>query len=175
MKDLNIVLIEDEPVTARNLAHLLQTIDDTLKIAAMLTGVEDAVEWFKANTANYDLVFMDINLGDGMSFDIFKQVEINTPVIFVTAYNDHGITAFKNNGIDYILKPFESEDLEQALAKFKRFTPKADTSSQQPADKPADRADQQSRQVVSSAHFWCITAINLIPVDATSVSYLLYR
>jgi two-component system response regulator LytT len=127
MKDLNIVIVEDEPVTARNLAHLLQNIDDSIKITATLTGVEEAVEWFKANTANYDLIFMDINLGDGMSFDIFKQAEIHTPVIFVTAYNEHGITAFKNNGIDYILKPFESDDLEQALNKFKKFTPKSDS------------------------------------------------
>ena len=115
MNNLNVVLIEDEPVTARNLAHLLQIIDDSLNVIATLPGVEESVDWFKTNTGKYDLVFMDIKLADGLSFDIFKQVNIQTPVIFVTAYNDYGITAFKNNGIDYILKPFDREELEQAL------------------------------------------------------------
>jgi len=170
MKELSIVLVEDEPVTARNLAHLLQTIDDTIKVSAMLTGVEDAVEWFKANTTNYDLVFMDINLADGMSFDIFKQVEINTPVIFVTAYNDHGITAFKNNGIDYILKPFESDDLEQALNKFKKFTSKADTSiNNLQISQLIEQINNPGRLYKRS--FLVHYRDKLIPVDATSVSF----
>jgi two-component system response regulator LytT len=122
MSNLRVVLVEDEPVTARNLAHMLETIDDSITIATMLSGVEEAINWFKANTRNYDLVFMDIKLADGLSFDIFKQVEIQTPVIFVTAYNDYGITAFKNNGIDYILKPFESDEVEKALDKYKKLT-----------------------------------------------------
>jgi two-component system response regulator LytT len=122
MPQLRIVIVEDEPVTARNLAHVLQTIDSGITIAGMHPSVEDAVEWFGANCGSYDLVFMDIKLSDALSFDIFKQADIQTPVIFVTAYNDYGITAFKNNGIDYILKPFEPAEVEQALNKFKKLT-----------------------------------------------------
>jgi len=119
MKQLCIVLIEDEPVTARNLAHMLQNIDEEIQINAILSNVNDSVNWFKEHSNNYDLVFMDIRLADGLSFDIFKQVKVIKPVIFVTAYNDYAIQAFKNNGIDYMLKPFDEQELEQAINKFK--------------------------------------------------------
>lgn len=121
MKQLKIVIIEDEPVTARNLAHMLQVIDDSVQVMAILTGVDDAVNWFLANTDNYDLIFMDIRLADGLSFDIFKRVNLAKPVIFVTAYNNYAIQAFKNNGIDYILKPFDQQEVEQALDKYKNL------------------------------------------------------
>jgi len=170
MNELNIVLVEDEPVTSRNLAHLLQTIDDSVKIIATLSGVEEAIEWFKANGSAYDLVFMDINLGDGMSFDIFKQVEINTPVIFVTAYNEHGITAFKNNGIDYILKPFESAQLAQALTKFRKFTSKPDSQV------GAVQISQLMEQISTTGRLYKRSFLvhyrdKLIPLEATSISY----
>jgi len=170
MSQLNIVIVEDEPATARNLAHLLLTIDDAIQITATLGGVEDAVEWFKANTDNYQLVFMDIKLADGLSFDIFKKAEINAPVIFVTAYNDYGITAFKNNGIDYILKPFESVELEQALNKFKRLTSKADAvignlQISQLIEQLTNPGKMYKRSFL--VHY----RDKLIPVDAVSVSF----
>ncbi|MBD1386691.1 response regulator transcription factor [Mucilaginibacter rigui] len=118
MKALRIVLIEDEPVTARNLAHILEHLDENISIISMLTGVKEAVGWFNAHLHHYDLVFMDIRLTDGLSFEIFKQARVNRPVIFVTAYNDYAIEAFKNNGIDYILKPFNEQEVARALQKF---------------------------------------------------------
>lgn len=122
MKPLRTVLVEDEPVTARNLVHLLQTIDEQIQVITVLSSVEESVKWFGENAGGYDLVFMDIRLADGISFDIFKQVTITKPVIFVTAYNDYAIQAFKNNGIDYILKPFDTQEVEQALNKYKALT-----------------------------------------------------
>jgi DNA-binding LytR/AlgR family response regulator len=170
MKHLNVIIVEDEPATARNLAHLLQTIDDTIQIIETLTGVEDAVEWFKENTSGYDLVFMDINLGDGMSFDIFKQAEVQTPVIFVTAYNNHGITAFKNNGIDYILKPFEREDLELALNKFKKFASTPDTATiNLQISQLIEQINNPGRLYKRS--FLVHYRDKLIPVDAGSISF----
>jgi DNA-binding LytR/AlgR family response regulator len=170
MKALNVIIVEDEPATARNLAHLLQTIDDTIKIIEKLAGVEDAVEWFKENTTNYDLVFMDINLGDGMSFDIFKQAEVQTPVIFVTAYNDHGITAFKNNGIDYILKPFERNDLEQALNKFKKFASKPEAAvTNLQISRLIEQINNPGRLYKRS--FLVHYRDKLIPVDAGYISF----
>ena len=115
---LRVILVEDEPVTARNLAHLLQTLERPLHIEAILNSVADSVDWFTAHNTDYDLVLMDIRLADGLSFEIFKKVKILTPVIFVTAYNNYAIQAFKNNGIDYILKPFDKAEVEQALDKF---------------------------------------------------------
>jgi two-component system response regulator LytT len=122
MRSLNVVIVEDEPVSARNLAYLLKQLDSHLQVVTTLGTVADAVEWFGESGAAYDLVFMDIRLADGVSFDIFKKVKLTKPVIFITAYNDYAIPAFKNNGIDYILKPFDDTEVEQALQKFKSFT-----------------------------------------------------
>jgi two-component system, LytTR family, response regulator LytT len=117
MKALRIVLIEDEPVTARNLARILEHLDRKLVVVSTLTSVSEAVAWFNLNEQGYDLIFMDIRLTDGLSFEIFKQVPVNRAVIFVTAYNDYAIEAFKNNGIDYILKPFDELEIARALQK----------------------------------------------------------
>jgi len=170
MKDLNIVIVEDEPVTARNLAHLLQTIDDDINIVASLASVEEAVEWFKINTNSYNLIFMDIRLADGLSFDIFKQVEIQTPVIFVTAYNDYGITAFKNNGIDYILKPFESEELDKALTKFKKLTNHSETTIKN------TQLNQLIAQISGAVKIYKKSFLvhyrdKLIPVDTAAIAF----
>ena len=119
MKKIRTVVIEDEAVTARNLIHLLSEVDADIDVVKTLASVAEAVIWLAANT--YDLIFMDIRLADGLSFDIFKQVEVDRPVIFVTAYNDYAITAFKNNGIDYILKPFDETEISNALSKYKTW------------------------------------------------------
>ena len=170
MNNLNVVLIEDEPVTARNLAHLLQIIVDSLNVIATLPGVEESVDWFKTNTGKYDLVFMDIKLADGLSFDIFKQVNIQTPVIFVTAYNDYGITAFKNNGIDYILKPFDREELEQALTKFRKFTSHSETSIY------SNQLSQLMAQISGGSRLYKKSFLvhfrdKLIPIEAAAISF----
>lgn len=119
MNTLRIVIVEDEAATARNLAYLLRCADDGIIIITALSSVTDAVNWFNLNPDAYDLLFMDIRLADGVSFDIFKKAVISRPVIFVTAYNDYAIQAFKNNGIDYILKPFDEQEIQTALQKYK--------------------------------------------------------
>jgi DNA-binding LytR/AlgR family response regulator len=132
MKPLRVVIVEDEAATARNLAHLLTKINTGITVQVTLNSVIDSIEWFSHNSDTYDLIFMDIRLADGVSFDIFKRASILKPVIFVTAYNDYAIQAFKNNGIDYILKPFDAAELETALKKFDNLfsaTPKYITSS----------------------------------------------
>lgn len=122
MTELRILIIEDEPATARNLAHMLESIDEMARIAGTLGSVEESVSWLRVNSSDLDLIFMDIRLADGMSFDIFKKVQIMQPVIFVTAYNEYAVQAFKNNGIDYILKPFDEQEVELALLKFRKLT-----------------------------------------------------
>lgn len=168
MSELRIVIVEDEPVSARNLAYVLQEIDTTITIAATHPGVEDAVNWFTANPGKYDLVFMDIKLADGLSFDIFKQVEILTPVIFVTAYNDYGITAFKNNGIDYILKPFEAAEVQQALEKFRKFASPGNTVS---SKQLMQLLEQIGTAKTFKRSFLVHYRDKLIPVEATSVGF----
>jgi two-component system LytT family response regulator len=119
---LRTAIIEDEPATARNLKFLLQELDPEIEVLAILGGVKEAIAWMQQHAAECDLIFMDIRLNDGLSLDIFGKVSIDAPVIFVTAYNDYALQAFKANGIDYILKPFDEDDLQQALARYRRLT-----------------------------------------------------
>ncbi|MCC8408310.1 LytTR family DNA-binding domain-containing protein [Mucilaginibacter sp. UR6-1] len=119
---LQIVIVEDEPVIARELARLLTQLDAGISVVAVLNSVEEATDWFGKNSHAYQLIFMDIRLSDGLSFSIFKNVSLTRPVIFVTSYNDYALDAFKNNGIDYILKPFDEQEIGRALNKYRQLT-----------------------------------------------------
>jgi two-component system response regulator LytT len=170
MKGLNVVIVEDEPVSARSLAAVMQKLDDTISVIAMLAGIDESVAWFDNPENSCDLIFMDIRLADGISFDIFKKVKVSKPVIFVTAYNDYAIQAFKNNGIDYILKPFDEQEVEQALNKFKSLVAQPSASQDIPGIeelieqmKTAPRAHKKSFLV----HF----RDKLIPVETNSISW----
>jgi len=116
---MNVIIIEDESLIAKNMQRLLKEIDADIKIIAVLDSVASAVKWLNSNT-HPDLLFADIQLSDGISFDIFSQVKIDKPVIFTTAYNDYAIRAFKVNSVDYLLKPIDKEYLQAALQKFKK-------------------------------------------------------
>jgi two-component system response regulator LytT len=115
------VIIEDEKPAARKLERMLGLISD-LKIVAVLSSVEESLEWFQ-NNESPQLVFSDIMLGDGMSFDIFEKHPVQSFMIFTTAYDQYTLKAFKLNSIDYLLKPILQEDLEKAVDKFKSFLP----------------------------------------------------
>lgn len=112
-----VIIIEDEPPASKRLVKMLQSCIIPLEVIAVLDSVEDSISYFK-NFINYDLLFMDVQLGDGLSFDIFKSVSIHKPIIFTTAYDNYTLQAFKVNSIDYLLKPIDQEDLENAIAKF---------------------------------------------------------
>ncbi len=115
---MKILIIEDEPQAAERLHQLILQIEPTAVIMAKLDSVKRSVEWLKAN-AGPDLVFMDIQLADGLSFEIFDKIEIKSPIIFTTAYNEYALKAFKVNSIDYILKPVDKEELTSAFRKYK--------------------------------------------------------
>ncbi|MEZ4887049.1 MAG: LytTR family DNA-binding domain-containing protein [Chitinophagales bacterium] len=117
---MKFLIIEDEYHAAKMLTELLTTLEPQSTILETLDSVEDAVEWFQ-NKEMPDLVFMDIQLADGLSFDIFRQVEVNCPVIFTTAFDRYSLQAFKVNSVDYLLKPIEKEELATALGKFHRY------------------------------------------------------
>lgn len=112
---MRVLIIEDEELAADTLQKILIHIDPSIQILAILGTVESAVAWLQRNTA--DLLFMDIHLGDGESFEIFEQIQVASPVIFTTAYDQYTLKAFKNQGIDYLLKPFDEEDVRSALDK----------------------------------------------------------
>ncbi|MBS1563215.1 MAG: response regulator transcription factor [Bacteroidetes bacterium] len=121
MNPLRIVIIEDEPATARNLHFMLREIDVQTELLATLDSVTQSTGWLVDHPNDYDLIFMDIRLSDGLSFEIFNRVQVSRPVIFVTAYDDYALQAFKTSGIDYILKPFDKADLRKALNKFRQL------------------------------------------------------
>lgn len=116
--NLRIILIEDEAATARNLEYILKEINSDIEVVVILQSVTEGIDWLTTKDSDYDLIFSDIRLSDGLSFEIFKQTNIKKPVIFVTAYNDYAIEAFRNNGIDYILKPFDREEIQRTLLKY---------------------------------------------------------
>ncbi len=118
---MNIIIIEDEALAIKRLSELIKKYDKEINIAAKIQSVKKAVEWFAENSEP-DLAFMDIQLGDGLSFEIFEKVKITCPVIFTTAFDEYAIKAFKVNSIDYLLKPFDYEELSNAINKFKSRT-----------------------------------------------------
>jgi DNA-binding LytR/AlgR family response regulator len=114
------IIIEDEKLSAEHLARLLKKIDDSIEIIATFDSVKKSVEEFKKGI-KADLLFVDVHLADGLSFDIFSKIAIETPVIFTTAYDEYAIKAFKINSVDYLLKPIGIADLKTAIDKFRKL------------------------------------------------------
>ena len=123
---MTILLIEDEPLIARQLQKLVRQLEPGAVIHGPLTSVQAICAYFEdsqlANRPAPDLVIADIQLSDGVSFDAFRRVDLNTPVIFTTAYDEYAIRAFKLNSLDYLLKPIDPEELKRALVKFHRWS-----------------------------------------------------
>ncbi len=115
---MNVLIIEDERPAAQKLSRLLKEIQPGIRIIGILESVEQSINWFLTNPAP-DLIFMDIQLEDGISFEIFENCRIDTPIIFTTAYDTFTLKAFKVNSVDYLLKPIVPEDLQKAIEKFK--------------------------------------------------------
>jgi DNA-binding LytR/AlgR family response regulator len=115
---MDIVIIEDEILAAKRLQDIVKKYDPLTRVLAKLDSVKSSIKWFQEN-AHPNLIFMDIQLGDGMSFEIFEQVLPEAPVIFTTAFDEYAIRAFKVNSIDYLLKPVDFEELSFALNKYK--------------------------------------------------------
>ncbi len=127
---MNILIIEDETLAAKRLAEILTKIDDTINIVGIVDSIEQGTEWLEENPSP-ELIFSDIELADGVSFEIFRQVKVKCPIIFCTAYNQYTMEAFEINAISYILKPISREQAAKALEKFHSmrdiFTPQNDT------------------------------------------------
>lgn len=119
---MRVLIIEDEPQAAARLTSLVQELQPSWSIVATLDSVKRSVAWLKQNAC--DLILMDIQLADGLSFEVFDQVEVKTPVIFTTAYNEYALKAFKVNSIDYLLKPIDKDELVMALKKYSSLTGK---------------------------------------------------
>lgn len=128
---MKVLIIEDEAPAFRRLQKVLDEIDSTIEIVEVLDSVCDSVKWLK-NHQSPDLIFMDIQLSDGISFEIFDHIEVQSPVIFTTAFDEYTLRAFKVNSIDYLLKPIKKEALEKGIDKYRFFQKTFGKESQQP-------------------------------------------
>lgn len=161
------VIIEDEHSAILNLQYLLEQIDPNISILTTIDTVTDAVDYFK-NTTGYDVVFMDIHLADGNSFEIFKEVTPQAPIIFTTAYDQYAIEAFKTNSIGYLLKPIQESELKIALDKFKNTQPDQPFSSNQ-LKGLLDLLQQPGKQYRQS--YLVQKGDTLIPVETNTFAY----
>ncbi len=125
---LNVLIVEDETPAAEKLERYLMRYSPGISVKAICDSIESSVAWLKENHSTIELIFMDIQLKDGFSFNIFKEVTVQKPVIFVTAYNEYALDAFKVNGIDYLLKPVTFDDLTASLQKFENLREQMATS-----------------------------------------------
>jgi DNA-binding LytR/AlgR family response regulator len=126
---MRILIIEDEAQAAKRMESLVRELLPNAEITAVLDTVKKSVQWFIANAAP-DLALMDVQLADGISFQIFEQCQVNCPVIFTTAYDEYALKAFKVNSIDYILKPIDKDELEKAFSKLRGIVSKPNQSQQ---------------------------------------------
>ncbi|MEP7262908.1 MAG: LytTR family DNA-binding domain-containing protein [Bacteroidota bacterium] len=141
------LIIEDEELAAERLIRMISEMEPSAEIIATLNSVNASIKWFNDNKMP-DLVFMDINLSDGSSFEIFKKINITCPIIFVTAFDQYAIDAFKVNSIDYILKPVKKDDLRNALDKYKRMKPESSDMSKIINQLLDGRKDYQKRIII---------------------------
>lgn len=123
---LKILIIEDEEPSAKRLLKMIKEIEPDVKLLDSIVSVSSAIKWLSENECP-DLIFSDIELSDGLSFDIFKEVRLLCPVIFITAYDQYAINAFKVNSIDYLLKPIKKEELLAAITKFREIAANKNT------------------------------------------------
>lgn len=166
---MRILIVEDEQRTALDLqATIREVLPDTV-FPAILDSVERAVSWFNKNPAP-DLAFFDIQLADGMSFDIFEEVKVECPVVFCTAFDEHALRAFQVNGVDYILKPFDRENVRRALGKvqaLENFFQKRDENLENKLAKLLSEA----RAPKTKTTFLVSHRDKLIPVAVADIAY----
>jgi two-component system, LytTR family, response regulator LytT len=169
---MKILIIEDEPITARELRFILQKIDQNIDILDTVDSIETALEYL--NETQPDLIFSDIHLSDGTCFEIFNQIEIKCPIVFCTAYDNYAIEAFQTNGVAYILKPFNERSVGQALEKVKKITY---YNSQHIDNQSIEKTNLEviakllANKEVYKSSFLVSKAGKLIPVDISNVAF----
>ncbi|CAM1349099.1 LytR/AlgR family response regulator transcription factor [Tenacibaculum crassostreae] len=165
---MNVIIIEDEKPAARRLSRMLAELD--IEVQQMLHSVEESINWFQ-NNPHPDLIFLDIQLSDGLSFEIFEEVTVKSAIIFTTAYDEYALKAFKLNSIDYLLKPIDEDELKVAVDKFKENQPKQSNLQVNIEDirklliNPIDRKYKKRLTIKVGQH------LKIIPIDEIECFY----
>jgi two-component system, LytTR family, response regulator len=163
---MRILIIEDELLVARDIQHHIARIEPEAEIVGILTSVESSNRWFDGH-AMPDLILSDIQLSDGIAFDIFESRNITCPIIFTTAYDDYAIRAFKLNSIDYLLKPVDPVELTRALHKYKLFKP-----AHQIGDQLSDLIHKWNSQIPQfKERFLVVHGNSQIPVSSSEIAF----
>jgi DNA-binding LytR/AlgR family response regulator len=162
---MDVVVIEDEPLTAQRLISLVKKYDPSINVLAQIASVNEAISWFESHTGSVDLIFMDIHLEDGDSFQIVSRLNLKTPIIFTTAFDDYMISAFKVNSVDYLLKPVSYEELAAALNKFKSLR-----STQVDIKTLMNQLSQQNNRQFKD-RFMVTVGTKIRPVKTESIAY----
>jgi DNA-binding LytR/AlgR family response regulator len=169
---IRILIIEDEAPAYRRLDNLLRNQDFDFEIVDVIDSISDSVKWLN-NHHIPDLIFSDIQLSDGLSFEIYKQVEIHCPIIFTTAFDEYMLNAFQTNGIDYLLKPIQESELSRSLEKFKRFGLQENTDSGKQVEKLLEALESGENRF--RKRFLVRLGDRLIPVKTDDVAYFCYK
>jgi DNA-binding LytR/AlgR family response regulator len=162
---MKVLLIEDEAPAYRRLAKLIQEGDRSIEIVGIIQSVKSGIEWFQSNPSP-DLIFSDIQLADDLSFTIFKELSITIPIIFITAYDEYAIKAFKYYSIDYLLKPINADDLKNSLEKYKTIQHKSNNNN---FDELINKLSQKKYR----ERFLVYSGDTLIPVHCSDVAYFI--
>lgn len=163
---MNVLIFEDENPTAKRLSNLLLKIDNSINIVGVIGSVSEGIKWYKENPMP-DLIFQDIILSDGNCFDIFEAVDVTAPVIFTTAFSEYAIRSFQVNSIDYIIKPYDIEDLQSALNKFKKIK-----GAFNPPEKNLLEEILKKNAFVPKKRFLVKMGNNYAPVNSDDIAYL---
>ncbi len=163
---MNILIIEDEPLVAKDLQKLIARVEPTAVVLNTLTSVQESRQWL-ANHQAPDLILSDIQLSDGTSFEIFEKQNVACPIIFTTAYDEYAIRAFKLNSIDYLLKPIDVKDLELSLKKYKNFSFGSGLSDQLKSLLESRGKNQKNYK----ERFLSVQRNSLVPLSVNQISF----
>ncbi len=169
---INAVIIEDEAIARDHLIKMIAQINPKITIITSIATVTEGINWFQSND-HPDLIFMDIQLSDGVSFNILEETTIDVPIIFITAYDEYAIKAFKTTGIDYLLKPISKDDLEKALEKFYKTKIRID---EEWSIKTMDLVQliRKENKLANKKRFLLRSGNSMIPVKIDDIAYF-YR
>jgi two-component system, LytTR family, response regulator LytT len=166
---MQVLIIEDEALASKRLKQLIQEINNSIKILDVLDSIESTVKWFNGSITP-ELIFMDIQLADGLCFEIFNRIKIDVPIIFTTAFDEYAIQAFKVNSVDYLLKPINKKDLEQALIKYEDIKDHYSVSSK---DSDIQQLLQRMslNQKVYRSRFLVKTGQTFVKINSDNIAY----